>query len=234
MTVRTVVVTGGARGIGLACARAFHADGHRVAVLYRSKPVDDLFSVQCDVTDPAAVDAAFTAVEDELGPAEVVVSNAGVTRDTLLVRMGDDDWADAIGTNLTGAFHVARRALRPMMRARWGRVVFMSSVAAHIGVPGQANYAAAKAGLIGLARSIAREYATRGITANLVAPGPVTTEMTTVLGAQRVEELADAVPVKRFGTPDEVAAAVRFLASDEAAFITGAILPVDGGLGMGH
>jgi len=231
---RTVVVTGGSRGIGLACARAFDAQGDRVAVLYRSKPVDDLFSVQCDVSLPEEVDAAFSAVEEALGPVQVVVANAGVTRDTLLVRMSEDDWSEVLATNLTGGYHVARRAIGPMMRARWGRIVFMSSVGAYIGATGQANYAAAKAGLIGLARSIAREYATRGITVNVVTPGPISTDMTDALGAERRAAMADAVPVKRFGTVEEVAAAVRFLASDDAAYITGAIIPVDGGLGMGH
>jgi 3-oxoacyl-[acyl-carrier protein] reductase len=231
---RTVVVTGGSRGIGLACVRAFEAAGDKVAVLYRTKPPDDVFAVQCDVADSGQVDAAFTAIEEALGPAQVVVSNAGVTRDTLLARMKEDDWGDVIGTNLTGGYHVARRAIGPMMRARWGRLIFLSSVGAYIGAPGQANYAASKAGLMGLARAIAREYATRGITANVVAPGPIATDMIGAVSDDRQAALTDAVPMKRFGTVEEVAAAVQFLASDQAGYITGAVLPVDGGLGMGH
>lgn len=231
---RVVLVTGGSRGIGLACARAFDAQGDRVAVIYRTKPVDDLFGVQCDVADGAQVDAAFTAIEAELGPVQVLVSNAGITRDMLLARMHENDFTDVVDTNLSGAYRAARRAIGPMMRARWGRMVFVSSVAAHLGGPGQANYAASKAGLVGLARSIAREYATRNITANVVAPGPIETDMTGVLGEDRRAALAASVPAQRFGTVEEVAAAVRFLASDDAAYITGAVLPVDGGLGMGH
>jgi 3-oxoacyl-[acyl-carrier protein] reductase len=229
-----VLVTGGTRGIGLACARAFEAGGDRVAVLGRSATVDDLLSVTCDVADPGQVDEAFAKVEAELGPVQVLVSNAGITRDGLLARMSDRDFDDVVATNLAGAFHVARRAIGPMMRARWGRLVFVSSVGAYVGAAGQANYAASKAGVIGLARSVAREYATRGITANVVTPGPIDTDMTAAVADERQAALAAAVPVQRFGTPDEVAAAVRFLASDEAAYITGAVLPVDGGLGMGH
>ncbi len=231
---RVVVVSGGSRGIGLACARAFEAAGDRVAVLYRTKPVDDLLSIQCDVADAGSVNAAFDAVEEALGPAQVVVSNAGITRDTLLARMSDEDWDAVVATNLTGGWRLARRAIGPMMRARWGRFVFVSSVAAYMGGAGQSNYSAAKAGLIGLARSIAREYATRGITANVVTPGPILTDMIGALPEDRQAAIADAVPVKRYGTAEEVAAAVRFLASEEAAFVTGAVLPVDGGLGMGH
>jgi 3-oxoacyl-[acyl-carrier protein] reductase len=231
---RVVLVTGGSRGIGLACARAFDAQGDRVAVIYRTKPVDDLFGVQCDVADNEQVEAAFTAVEAELGPVQVLVSNAGITRDMLLARMRETDFTDVIDTNLSGAYRVARRAIGPMMRARWGRMVFVSSVAAHLGGPGQANYAASKAGLVGLARSIAREYATRNITANVVAPGPIETDMTGALGDERRSALAASVPAQRFGSVEEVAAAIRFLASDEASYITGAVLPVDGGLGMGQ
>ena len=230
---RTVLVTGGARGIGLACAQAFAAAGDRVAILTRSTTTDDLPCFTCDVADAAAVDDAFSKVEAELGPVQVLVSNAGVTRDTLLARMKDEDWSAVLDANLTGAFHVVRRAIAPMMKARWGRVVFVSSVGAYIGAPGQANYAASKAGLIGLARSVAREYATRNITANVVTPGPIATDMTSGLNDAWREKTEAAVPVGRFGTAEEVAAAVRFLASEEAAFITGAVLPVDGGLGMG-
>lgn len=231
---RTVLVTGGARGIGLACARAFGAAGDRVAVLSRSTTTDEFPCVTCDVADAAAVDDAFSKVEAEVGKVQVVVSNAGITRDTLLARMKDADWHDVLDTNLTGAFHVARRAIGPMMKARWGRLVFVSSVGAYLGAPGQTNYAATKAGLIGFARSIAREYGGRGITANVVTPGPIETDMTTALGDDWRERIGGQVPVGRFGTAEEVAAAVRFLASDEAAFITGAVLPVDGGLAMGN
>jgi 3-oxoacyl-[acyl-carrier protein] reductase len=230
---RTVLVTGGTRGIGLACAQAFAASGDRVAVLSRSTTTDELPCYTCDVADAAAVDDAFGKIEAELGPVQVLVSNAGVTRDTLLARMKDDDWNAVLDANLTGAFHVARRAIAPMMKARWGRIVFVSSVGAYIGSPGQANYAASKAGLIGLARSIAREYATRNITANVVTPGPIDTDMTTGLNDAWRAKAEATVPAGRFGTPAEVAAAVRFLASEDAAFITGAVLPVDGGLGMG-
>jgi NAD(P)-dependent dehydrogenase (short-subunit alcohol dehydrogenase family) len=230
---RTVLVTGGARGIGLACAQAFAAAGDRVAILSRSTTTDELPCYTCDVADAAAVDDTFSKVEADLGPVQVLVSNAGVTRDTLLARMKDEDWSAVLDANLTGAFHVARRAIAPMMKARWGRLVFVSSVGAYIGAPGQANYAASKAGLIGLARSIAREYATRGITANVVTPGPIDTDMTSGLNDAWREKTESAVPVGRFGTGAEVAAAVAFLASDHAAFITGAVLPVDGGLGMG-
>jgi 3-oxoacyl-[acyl-carrier protein] reductase len=233
MNARTVLVTGGSRGIGLACARAFEADGHRVAVTYVSKPVDDLFSVRCDVADPAQVDEAVTAVEDRFGSVEVLVANAGITRDTLLVRMSEDDFATVVDTNLGGAWRTAKRVVPSMMRARFGRIVLVSSIGAYVGAPGQANYASSKAGLIGLARSIAREYAGRGITANVVTPGPVATDMLSTLGDDRVAAIAAQVPVGRIADPAEVAAAVHFLASDEAGFITGAVLPVDGGLGMG-
>jgi 3-oxoacyl-[acyl-carrier protein] reductase len=233
---RVVLVTGGSRGIGLACARAFATNGDRVAVLYRTQPPpdDDFLAIQCDVTDGAQVDAAFGKVESELGGVRVLVSNAGITRDTLLARMSPEDWSAVIDTNLTGAYHVSKRAIGPMMRARFGRIVFVSSVGAYLGGPGQANYSASKAGLIGLARSIAREYATRGITANVVTPGPIDTDMTAALGADGQAAMAAAVPVKRLGTSEEVAAAICFLASTEAAYVTGVVLPVDGGLGMGH
>lgn len=234
---RVALVTGGGRGIGRASALRLAAAGHRVAVTTRSGSATDLpdevVVVGCDVTDPASVDDAFRAVETTLGPVEVLVANAGITADTLAVRMSDEEFASVIATNLTGAFTSARRALRPMMKARWGRLVFISSVVGLAGQTGQANYAASKAGLVGLARSLAREYASRAITANVVAPGPVTTDMLAALPADRLEAIAAAVPLGRLGLPEEVAAAVAFLASDDAAYVTGAIIPVDGGLGMG-
>ncbi|MGK2949528.1 MAG: 3-oxoacyl-ACP reductase FabG [Acidimicrobiales bacterium] len=235
LTPRTVLVTGGSRGIGLACARRFAADGHRVAVTSSSTPVDEagLLSVTCDVTDPDAVEAAVTTVEEQLGPVEVLVASAGITRDGLLVRMSEDDFADVISTNLTATWRLAKRVVPKMMRARWGRIITVSSVGAYIGAPGQANYAASKAGLIGLTRSIAREYGPRGITANVVAPGPIDTDMLAALPDDARAAMAQQVPVGRIGQADEVAATVAFLASEPAAYITGAVVPVDGGLGMG-
>ena len=231
---RVVLITGGNRGLGLACAQAFAARGDRVAVTSRSGPVDGFLTVKCDVTSAEEVDAAFTEVESELGAPEVVVANAGVTRDGLSMKMSDEAFASVIDANLTGAFRVARRAIPKMMRARTGRLIFMSSVAGLTGSAGQVNYASSKAGLVGLARSLARELAPRNITANVVAPGPITTDMTAALTDEQRAALVDAVPLARAGTPEEVAAAVVFLASPEAAYITGAVLPVDGGLGMGH
>ncbi|MDI6105796.1 beta-ketoacyl-ACP reductase [Actinoplanes sp. NEAU-A12] len=232
---RTVLVTGGNRGIGLAIARAFAKQGDRVAVTHRgSGAPEGLFGVQCDITDSAAVDAAFSTVEAELGPVEVLVANAGITDDTLLLRMSEEQFERVIDTNLTGAFRCAKRASSKMLRAKWGRIVFISSVVGLYGGPGQVNYAASKAGLIGMARSITRELGSRNITANVVAPGFIETEMTAVLTESRKAEIIKAVPAGRLAATDEVAAAVTFLASDSAAYISGAVLPVDGGLGMGH
>jgi 3-oxoacyl-[acyl-carrier protein] reductase len=230
-----VFITGGSRGIGLTTARAFAALGHRVAVGSRAGEVPDadLFAVKCDVTDADSVDAAFSAVEAQQGAVEVLVSNAGITRDTLLLRMSDADFADVLETNLVGAFRVARRAIRSMLRARYGRMVFVSSVVALTGSGGQANYAASKAGLIGLARSIAREYATRGITANVVAPGLVETEMSAALTEERRQEILLEVPIKRLALPEEVAGIITWLGSDAASYVTGAVVPVTGAGGTG-
>ncbi len=231
---RSVLVTGGNRGIGLAVARAFAANGDRVAVTYRTgEPPEGLFGVICDVTDSASVDAAFTAVEAAHGPVQVLVSNAGITDDTLLLRMSEDSFNRVIDANLTGAYRVAKRATSGMLRARAGRMVFISSVVALVGAPGQANYAASKAGLIGLARSIARELGGRGITANVIAPGFTDTDMTAAMTEARRTEILASVPLKRYGRPDEIAGAAVFLASEPAAYITGVVLPVDGGVGMG-
>ena len=232
---RVILVTGGSRGIGLACARRFVDQGDKVAVTFHSSPPpDDVFGVPCDVTSGESVEAAFAAVEEQYGPVEVLVSNAGVTNDGLLLRMSEDDFTSVIDANLTGAYRVAKRATQGMLRARKGRMIFMSSVVGLLGSAGQANYAASKAGLVGLARSLARELASRGITVNVVAPGPIDTDMTQALPDKRQAELSAAVPLGRFGNTDEIAATVVFLASPEAGYITGAVIPVDGGLGMGH
>ena len=232
---RVVLVTGGSRGIGLACARRFADQGDKVAVTYHtSPPPEDLFGLACDVTSGESVEAAFKAVEEQYGPVEVLVSNAGVTHDGLILRMSEDDFTSVIDANLTAAYRVAKRAAQGMLRARRGRMIFMSSVVALLGSAGQANYAASKAGLVGLARSLARELASRGITVNVVAPGPVETDMTSALGDKRIGELTAAVPLGRFASTEEIAATVAFLASPEAGYITGAVIPVDGGLGMGH
>jgi len=235
---RVVLVTGGNRGIGLACALAFAADGHRVAVTCRSEAPAELvdagiLAVPCDVTDSATVDAAFATIEEELGPVEVLVANAGITRDGLVLRMSDGDFTDVLDANLTGAFRVARRAVRGMMKARWGRIILVSSIAGRIGQTGQANYAASKAGLVGLGRSLAKEFASRNVTVNVVAPGPILTDMLAALPEEQQADYAEAVPLGRLGQAEEVAAAVTFLASDGAAYVTGAVLPVDGGLFMG-
>ena len=230
-----MLVTGGARGIGLACAQRFAANGDNVVVTYNSSPPPDgLVGVQCDVTSAESVDAAFTFAESKFGPVEVLVSNAGITHDGLLLRMSEQQFTSVIDTNLTGAYRVTKRAAQGMLRARAGRIVLISSVVGLLGSAGQANYAASKAGLVGLARSLARELGSRGITVNVVAPGPVETDMTAALGEKRLTELTAAVPLQRMATPDEIAGVVSFLASPDAAYITGAVIPVDGGLGMGH
>jgi 3-oxoacyl-[acyl-carrier protein] reductase len=232
---RSVLVTGGNRGIGLAIARALAADGDAVAVTYRSgEPPEGLLGVRCDVTDSTSVDAAFGEAEAAHGPVEVLVANAGITRDTLLMRMSDEEFETVLDANLTGAFRCARRASKGMIRLRRGRIVFISSVVGLYGSPGQVNYAASKAGLVGVARSITRELGGRGITANVVAPGFIDTDMTAVLPEATRAAYVAAIPAGRFAQPEEVAAAVRFLASDAAAYISGAVLPVDGGIGMGH
>ncbi|MGO2659847.1 beta-ketoacyl-ACP reductase [Mycetocola reblochoni] len=234
-TPRTVLVTGGNRGIGYAIAEEFIREGHRVAVTARSGegPAGSL-TVAADVTDSASVDAAFTRIEAELGPVEVLVANAGITRDTLLMRMSDEDFTDVVDTNLGGAFRVVKRAATGMIRKRFGRIVLISSVVGLYGSPGQVNYAASKAGLVGMARSLTRELGARGITANVVAPGFIQTDMTDALPEDTQKQYLSTIPAARFATPDEVARVVRWVAGDEAGYISGAVIPVDGGLGMGH
>jgi len=233
---RNVLITGGNRGIGLAVARAFVRAGDNVVITHRSgEPPEGLQGVICEVTDTESVDAAFTAAQEKLGgPVEVLVANAGITRDGLLMRMSDDDFDSVIDTNLAGAFRCARRASKGMIKLRKGRIVFISSVVGLYGSAGQANYSASKAGLVGLARSISRELGGRGITANVVAPGFIETDMTAELTAELRKTYLAGVPAGRFASPEEVAAVVRFIASQDAAYITGAVIPVDGGLGMGH
>jgi len=232
---RSVLVTGGNRGIGLAIAEAFRALGDQVAVTHRGSAVPDgLLGIRCDVTDPAAIEAAYDEAEAAHGPVEVLVANAGITRDGLLLRMSDDDWQSVIDTNLSGTFRLVRRASKSMLRLRRGRMVLISSVVGLTGSAGQVNYAASKAGLVGLARSVARELGSRSITANVVAPGFVDTDMTAALPDSRREEILGQIPLRRYATPEEVAGVVTWLASDAAAYVTGAVIPVDGGLGMGH
>ena len=233
---RNVLVTGGNRGIGLCIARAFADAGDQVVITHRSgEPPEGLQGVICDVTDTASVDAAFAQAEELLGgPVEVLVANAGITADQLLMRMSDEEFDSVIDTNLAGAFRCARRASKGMIRLRRGRMVFISSVVGLYGAPGQANYAASKSALVGLARSISRELGGRGITANVVAPGFIETDMTAELPEERKKAYQASIPAGRFAQPEEVAAAVRFISSDDAAYITGAVIPVDGGLGMGH
>ncbi len=243
---RVALVTGASSGIGRATAVALAQAGHRVAVGYsnnadgaaltvkEAEEHGEAMPVRIDIADVAAVDAAFGAVEDAFGPPEILVNNAGITRDGLLMRMDDDQWGDVLRTNLDGAFYTTRRATPKMLRARWGRIVNIGSVVGLSGSAGQANYAAAKAGLVGLTRSVARELASRNITCNVVAPGPVATAMTDALDEPRREELAAQVPLGRFGTLEEVASVVAFLCTESAGYVTGAVIPVDGGLGIGH
>ncbi|MGA0117738.1 MAG: beta-ketoacyl-ACP reductase [Ilumatobacteraceae bacterium] len=232
---RVVIITGGSRGIGLACAERFAALGDKVAITYNSSPPPpQFFGVKCDVTNSDDVEAAFTAVEEHFGPVEILVSNAGITKDTLLLRMSESDFASVLDANLTAAFRVVKRATPKMLKARSGRIVLMSSVVGLLGSAGQANYAASKAGLVGFARSLARELGPRNITVNVVSPGPVATDMTAALGEDRLKELTDAVPLNRMALPEEIAGVVAFLAGPDGGYITGAVVPVDGGLGMGH
>jgi 3-oxoacyl-[acyl-carrier protein] reductase len=235
MTERTVLVTGGNRGIGLAIALAFAAAGHRVAITSRSgSGPEGVLAVQADVTDSASLDAAFRVVEAELGPVEVVVANAGITKDTLLLRMSEADFDDVVATNLGGAFRVVKRASKGMLKARFGRVILISSVVGMLGSAGQVNYASSKSAMIGFARSLTRELGGRGITANVVAPGFIESDMTAALPDDQRADYLGRIPVGRFGSADDVAEAVVWLASDEASYISGAVVPVDGGLGMGH
>ena len=232
---RVVLVTGGSKGIGRTLAERFRDAGYRVAATYRSGGVPDgVLGLQCDITDQEQVEAAFTAVEAELGPVEILVANAGVTKDTLLMRMSDEDWDTVIDTNLTGTFRVVRRASRPMMRGRFGRIILVSSVVALLGSPGQVNYSSSKAALVGMARSITRELGVRGVTANVIAPGFIETDMTAILPDDVIADYKKRIPAGRLGVVDDVAAAALFLAGDQAGYISGAVLPVDGGLGMGH
>jgi 3-oxoacyl-[acyl-carrier protein] reductase len=232
---RSVLVTGGNRGIGRAIAEAFLAQGDQVAVTTRNggAPAGAL-DVRCDITDQEAVDAAFAQIEEAHGPVEVLVANAGVTKDTLVLRMSEDDWSSVIDTNLTGSFRVTKRAAKGMLRLRRGRIIYISSVVGLLGSAGQVNYAASKAGLVGMARSLARELGSRSITANVVAPGFVDTDMTSVLTDDQKDTIKGQVPLGRYAAPEEIASVVTWLASDGAAYVTGAVIPVDGGLGMGH
>ncbi len=232
---RSVLVTGGNRGIGRAIAEAFLANGDHVAVTTRQGGAPEgALDVRCDITDAAAVDAAFAEVEAAHGPVEILVANAGITHDTLILRMSEEDWSSVIDTNLTGSFRLAKRAAKGMLRLKRGRIIFISSVVGLLGSAGQVNYAASKAGLVGMARSLARELGSRSITTNVVAPGFVETDMTGVLTDEQKQTIKAQVPLGRYAATDEIASAVTWLASDGAAYVTGAVIPVDGGLGMGH
>ncbi|MFT9661978.1 3-oxoacyl-ACP reductase FabG1 [Mycobacteroides abscessus subsp. abscessus] len=232
---RSVLVTGGNRGIGLAVAQRLAADGHKVAVTHRgSGAPEGLLGVQCDITDNDQIDAAFKEVEEKQGPVEVLVANAGITADMLIMRMSEEQFLKVIDANLIGTFRLAKRASRNMIKKRFGRLIFMGSVAGQIGLPGQANYSASKAGLVGMARALTRELGSRSITANVVAPGFIDTDMTRELGEKHVETALTAIPMGRIGEPGEVAGVVSWLASPDAAYVSGAVIPVDGGLGMGH
>lgn len=229
------LVTGGNRGIGLACAETLLAQGHKVAVTYRSEPPPnkDLYAIKCDIANTDEVEVAFDDLEENLGAAEILIANAGMTSDGLSLKMPDEDFQKVLNVNLTGSFRVARRALKSMSRARAGRIVFISSIVGLGGAAGQANYSASKAGLVGLARSLAKEFSSRSITVNIVAPGPIETDMLTNLNEKQLEAILSIVPLKRFGTPQEVANLITFLASEQAAYITGALIPIDGGTSMG-
>ena len=229
------LVTGGNRGIGLAIARALQSSGHRVVITYRTGPPPQGFdAVQMDVTDSDSVDAAFLYIESEIGVPEIIVCNAGVTKDGLVMRMSDEDFESVIDANLTGAFRVSKRATKGLLKLKRGRLIFIGSVVGGVGAAGQVNYSSSKAGLVGMARSYARELGSRGITANVIAPGFVETDMTAEIDYKRITDIATQVPLGRFSSPDEIADVVAFIASNQASYITGAIIPVDGGLGMGH
>lgn len=236
---RTVLITGGAKGIGNACANIFAEAGHKVAVTYRNNDVPSelvdkgVLALKCDVSEPAQISEVFSRVEENFGPVEILVANAGMTKDTLMLRMSENAWDEVIQTNLTSAYHLTKHALAKMVKGHWGRIIYISSVVAQMGIAGQANYGASKAGLIGLARSLAREVASRSITVNVIAPGAVDTDMLNILGGEKVKLMLDQIPMQRAASPEEVAAAVGFLASEQARYITGVVLPVDGGLAMG-
>ena len=235
MTNPTVLITGGNRGIGYAIATEFKKAGYNVAITYRSgEPPADFFAVKADVTDSASIDEAFTAFEAEFGPVGVFIANAGITKDTLLMRMKEDDFTSVIDTNLTGAFRVAQRATKGLLKNKGGRIIFISSVVGLYGNPGQVNYSASKAGLVGMARSITRELGARNITANVIAPGFIKTDMTEELSDDLKKQYTNSIPARRFAEPKEIADVALFLASDAAGYISGAVIPVDGGLGMGH
>lgn len=229
------LVTGGNRGIGLAIAQSLQSQGHRVVITYRTgTPPEGFDAVKMDVTDGQSVDAAFTTIENEIGQPEIIVANAGITKDTLVMRMSDEDFESVIDANLTGAFRVAKRATKGLLKLKRGRLIFVGSVVGSVGAAGQVNYSASKSGLVGMARSFARELGSRGITANVIAPGFVETDMTATLDEKRRNEIAGQVPLGRFCSAQEIAEVVSFIASNKASYITGAIIPVDGGLGMGH